>query len=183
MRRCWLALGFYIVGEKTRRQHKALFSPSYPAPSLLPTFPNASGPSVAGQDSQTCKDGSKPSEKPKPQRILEVALQTIKPSSVISETQICQILPGFASRCETPAEAKNHSDCTLKKTCLPNTPCQGTHIFELFQRQKEQLDDGCLFEPHPIAPGHKPSTLQCQLTTPCSLTALHSPHSLSCFDP
>lgn len=141
MRRCWQALGFCAVSEKTRRHSTRLLllSPSYPAPALLLTFPAASGPSAAGQDSQTCKDGSKPSEKPRPQRVLEGVLQTIKPSSVMSEIQICQILPRFASPCQAPAEAKNHSNCNLKQTCLSNPPCQGTHTPELFHRRNRLM--------------------------------------------
>lgn len=66
-----------------------------------------------------------PSGKPKPQRVLGGVLQTAEPSSVISEIQ----LPRFA-----PAEAKNHSNSNLKKTCLPKTPCQGTPSPELCHR-------------------------------------------------
>lgn len=157
------------MSEKARRHSTRLLllPPSYPALSLLPTFPAASGPSVAGQDSQTCKDGSKPSEKPKPQRILEGVLQTIKPSSVMSEIQICQILPRFASCCQTPAEAKNHSN--LKQTCLPNTPCQGTHTPELFHRRNRLMRVVLVWATSYCPMSHAKHITR--VTTPCFLTA------------
>lgn len=75
---------------------------------------------LPSRDSQPRKDGSNPSERPKPQRTLELFWQIIKPSSWIGAIQP----PRFAGLCQTPAEAKNHVTAIatrMKETCLPNT--------------------------------------------------------------